>query len=60
VNAADYRRRANIHRPTDPQSIARAVHQLRRQGLKPRDIGEWLRIPLENVVNILGELHREQ
>ena len=55
MNAADYFARANRHRPTDPHAIARAVHQLHRQGLKPRDIGEALRIPLENVVNILGE-----
>jgi hypothetical protein len=53
----DWRRLAELHRPTDPAVIAAEVRSLYRQGLKPRDIAVALRIGVPAVLQVLeGEL----
>lgn len=48
----DYRRLAQLHRPTDSAGLARAVHDLLAQGLTPRDAAQALQLPLGWVINV--------
>jgi hypothetical protein len=43
------------HRPTDPQAMAAEIKRLRSTGLSARDVSVALRLPLDQVVNVLGE-----
>jgi len=49
TDVADYRSRAQLHRPTEPHFIARAVRMLRDQGLTVGDIGVVLRVRREAI-----------
>jgi hypothetical protein len=40
----------DTHRPRTPAERRPAVHELRRRGLKPRDVAQALRVPLGEVV----------
>lgn len=41
-DATDYRHRADMHRPTDRQTLRAAAVELRNRGLTERDIGQAL------------------
>jgi hypothetical protein len=45
----DYRRLAELHRPTDEQAIACEIRRLHQQGLTERDIGAALQVNPEAV-----------
>ena len=51
--AADYDRRARMHAPLDPETLAAAIRKLRHDGLRPRDIAVTLRLELAAVVEAL-------
>lgn len=53
-SAFDYRRLAELHRPTNPASIAKEVRRLATQGLTPTDISTALRIDLVQVRQLLS------
>ncbi len=52
-SAAEYRRRAEQHRPEDLESIAAEIQHLRASGLQPRDISMALGIDLGQVLEAL-------
>ena len=54
--AADYDRRARMHAPLDPETLAAAIRKLRSDGLRPRDIAVTLRLELAAVVEALRYL----
>lgn len=51
--AEDYAARAEANRPTDPAEIRREVMRLRREGLKPRDIAEALKLSVPEVLMMI-------
>jgi hypothetical protein len=51
--ASDYRRVADMHRPTDPAMIAVEIRRLRQTGLTARDIANSLRVGLGAVLEAL-------
>lgn len=52
-DAAEYRRRAEQHRPDDLEAIAEEIRHLRASGLQPRDISMALGIDLGQVLEAL-------
>ncbi len=51
--------RRDRYRPTDPAALAAEVRRLHRTGLTARDISTALRLQLDQVVNIIGEVSRD-
>jgi hypothetical protein len=52
--AADYVRRAQAHRPTDPEAIAAEVRRLAASGLRPADVATALRMNPAAVLEALA------
>lgn len=52
-DAIEYVERAQRHRPTDPDAIAREVRRLAATGLRPGDVAAALRIALPVVLEAL-------
>jgi DNA-binding NarL/FixJ family response regulator len=53
-DAADYRSRANLHRPADPVLVAAAITQLNVLGLTPHDIAAALGLHAKTVREVLS------
>jgi hypothetical protein len=51
----DWRRLADLHRPTDRDQLAAEIRRLRASGLMPRDISTALRIALPVVLEALAD-----
>jgi hypothetical protein len=58
ANSPTYEDRSQQHRPTDPQTFARAAQELQRAGLTPSDIGSALRITTLAAEQLLTEPSR--
>lgn len=63
--AADFERRANLHRPTSRDALAAEIRRLVASGLKPADVAGALRISMAEVqaaapqvVTTAGVIHR--
>ncbi len=50
MNAIDYQRRADQHRPRDESAMARECSRLVATGLTPRDVATALRLDLAEVL----------
>lgn len=50
---ADYRARAELHRPADPGAIAAEVRRMAASGLTAADVASALRLPLGDVLEAL-------
>jgi hypothetical protein len=57
MNASDYARRAQLHRPSDPSALARAARELAAQGLTLADIACALRLDVDAVQALLSDAH---
>jgi hypothetical protein len=55
MNAIDYARRAEQHKPTDERTLRAAAVELSSRGLTPRDVGEALRLDPTAVRRLIGE-----
>jgi hypothetical protein len=56
-DAVEYDIRSQQHRPTDPKRIAAEIMRLRREGLRPRDIAQCMRMNDHDVIQIIaGEI----
>jgi hypothetical protein len=53
--ALDYRRLAELHRPEDPQAIAKEIRRLHASGLKAGDIAAALGIAVEQINRVISE-----
>jgi hypothetical protein len=53
VDLAAYARLAQLHRPTDPEAVAAEIWRPHRTGLTSRDIATALRLPPDDVINVL-------
>ena len=49
----DWRKLAELHKPTDPAAIVAEIRRLSGTGLKPRDISNALRLDLGAVLEAL-------
>jgi hypothetical protein len=49
----DWRQLADQRRPRDPDLLAHEIRRLSRNGLRPRDIADALRLPLPAVLEVL-------
>jgi DNA-binding CsgD family transcriptional regulator len=54
MSAIDYTRRAEQHRPTDLNALAREAQRLLRQGLTERDVGAALHLDPSSVRSLLA------
>lgn len=54
VRETMYRERAELHRPTEREALRLEVLRLRAQGLRPRDIGQLLRMNDAEVVTLIA------
>ena len=55
LDMAAYADLASMHRPHDPAVMASEIRRLRATGLSARDVSVALRLPLDEVINVLGE-----
>lgn len=52
----DWRKLAELHKPTDAAQIAETIRHLHESGLKPHDIANVMRIGLGAVLQALREV----
>ena len=50
--AADYRKRAEVHKPRSNDALTPEIERLREQGLKPRDIAAALGVHIGVVLAV--------
>ena len=56
LDMAAYAALSQLHRPTDPEALAAEIRRLRATGLRARDISTALRLPHDQVVNVLADV----
>lgn len=54
-DSADYRHRAEIHRPNDSDALRIAVRDMASRGLTERDVGDALKLDPTAVRRLLGD-----